>query len=101
MAKNIHEAETIRPLQGRKIEAECDGSYSILIEDPRDSFVDPLDDTSPINQVMIMGGQVMSLFDSLSLEEKQWLIELLTAWGRLSTDEKRLIVSAAEKFAGL
>lgn len=65
------------------------------------SFEETEEDTSPHNQIFALSQQFFLTFDILSMEEKQMLIELTSAFARITLEEKKLLVAAAEKFAGL
>lgn len=61
------------------------------------------DDTTPpqVSATVVVLQQIMRLFDELSPREQQLLLSLINAFVQMSSDDKRVIVAAAEKMAGL
>lgn len=57
--------------------------------------------TSPGNPSLIQGQQFFSVFDNLSSGDKQRLIALTVAFSVMHPDDRGVIVSAAERMAGI
>jgi hypothetical protein len=57
--------------------------------------------TSPGDNTFILGQQFFVVFDNLSPEDQQLSIVLINAFAAMSPVDRKVLVAAAEKFAGI